>query len=100
MHCMSAQPKGFQAMKPFYLCLLRTTVAASLTTIYAHAGITATSRECSLTSCASVSQKGVPPASKAIRLADDYCNTRCDQKFNYCLYLGKSVDTCSEALRY
>jgi hypothetical protein len=33
-----------------------------------------------------------------IRLADDYCNSRCDQQFNYCRYRGESLDRCFEQL--
>jgi hypothetical protein len=35
--------------------------------------------------------EGLSP-SKSIKLADDYCNTRCDQRFNYCRYRGESFD--------
>jgi hypothetical protein len=44
-----------------------------------------------------ISEKTTLP-SKYIRLADDYCNSRCDQRFNYCRYHGESLDTCSQLL--
>ena len=48
---------------------------------------------------ASVSEK-TWSSSQYVRVADDYCNTRCDQQFNYCIYRGESVDTCSQRLVY
>ncbi len=31
-----------------------------------------------------------------IKVADDYCSTRCDQQFNYCQYHGgASPDSCT-----
>lgn len=36
--------------------------------------------------------------SKDIQVADDYCNTRCDQQFNYCRYRGDSLDRCNRRL--
>ena len=29
-----------------------------------------------------------------IKIADDYCNSRCIQRFNYCKYSGGSTDHC------
>jgi hypothetical protein len=29
-----------------------------------------------------------------VKLADDYCNSRCVQRFNYCQYSGGSADHC------
>jgi hypothetical protein len=38
-------------------------------------------------------------SSEYIKVADDYCNTQCDQQFNYCQYRGGSLDDCVERLR-
>jgi hypothetical protein len=38
-------------------------------------------------------------SSTRIKVADDYCNTHCDQRFNYCQYRGGSLDDCVERLR-
>jgi len=37
-------------------------------------------------------------SSAYIKVADDYCNTRCDQQFNYCQYRGESFDDCVDRL--
>lgn len=31
---------------------------------------------------------------RAMKIADDYCNSRCIQRFNYCRYSGGSEDRC------
>jgi len=54
-------------------------------------------RDCSPIYCASVADKTLSP-SDSDRLADDYCNTRCDQQFNYCQYRGESRDYCARLL--
>jgi hypothetical protein len=36
--------------------------------------------------------------SGSVRLADDYCNARCEQQFNYCQYRGESRDHCARLL--
>jgi len=38
-------------------------------------------------------------ASAYIKVADDYCTTRCDQQFNYCQYRGRSFNYCEHRLR-
>jgi len=47
--------------------------------------------------CASVAQNAASP-SGSVRLADDYCNARCEQQFNYCQYRGESRDHCARLL--
>jgi hypothetical protein len=32
------------------------------------------------------------------KLADDFCNARCDQHFNYCEYRGGSPEHCNRLL--
>jgi len=52
---------------------------------------------CSSGYCASVAPNAGSP-SGSVRLADDYCNARCEQQFNYCQYRGESLDTCARLL--
>jgi Biotin-requiring enzyme len=33
-----------------------------------------------------------------LNLADDYCNARCGQQFNYCQFRGESPDRCARRL--
>jgi hypothetical protein len=45
----------------------------------------------------SVSKKTTSP-SQYIRVADDYCNSRCDQQFKYCQYRAESRENCVRLL--
>ncbi len=54
-------------------------------------------RDCSSIYCASIAENATSP-SGSVRLADDYCNARCDQQFNYCQYRGESRDYCARLL--
>jgi VIT family len=38
------------------------------------------------------------PLPRHNRVADDYCTTRCNQRFNYCQYRGESPDRCARKL--
>lgn len=42
--------------------------------------------------------KNMPSEGPSIRLADDYCNTRCNHQFEYCRYRGGSHDHCQRVL--
>jgi hypothetical protein len=35
---------------------------------------------------------------KGIRVADDYCNTRCEREFNYCRYRNQPAELCDRRL--
>jgi hypothetical protein len=54
-------------------------------------------RDCSSIYCASITENARSP-SGSLRLADDYCNTRCEQQFNYCQYRRESRDHCARLL--
>jgi hypothetical protein len=54
-------------------------------------------RDCSSIYCASITENATSP-SGSLRLADDYCNTRCEQQFNYCQYRRESRDHCARLL--
>jgi hypothetical protein len=54
-------------------------------------------RNCSSIYYASTAENDTSP-SGSVRLADDYCNTRCVQQFNYCQYRGESRDHCARVL--
>jgi len=49
---------------------------------------------CSAISSACLSSYKSSP-SDPVKLADDYCNTRCEQKFNYCQYRGETHEHCA-----
>jgi len=52
---------------------------------------------CSVTSgCFSDSRSSL---SADMKVADDYCNTRCDQQFNYCRYRDRPFDYCLDRLK-
>jgi hypothetical protein len=34
-----------------------------------------------------------------MRVADDYCTTRCDRQFKYCQYRGQPSDYCADRLK-
>src|ERR1700733_948210 len=57
------------------------------------------SPSCSVTQSCSCLSDSRSSSSTRIKVADDYCNTHCDQQFNYCQYRGGSVDDCVERLR-
>jgi hypothetical protein len=46
---------------------------------------------------ASVSEE-TSSSSQYVRVADDYCNTRCEQQFKYCQYRAESPDHCVRVL--
>jgi hypothetical protein len=54
-------------------------------------------RDCPSVYCASIVENATS-SSGLVRLADDYCNTRCDQQFNYCQYRRESRDHCARWL--
>jgi hypothetical protein len=56
------------------------------------------SPSCSVTQSACFSDSK-SSSSGYIKVADDYCNTQCDQQFNYCQYRGGSLNDCVERLR-
>jgi hypothetical protein len=53
---------------------------------------------CSVTGSACFSGRG-SPSSAHIRVADDYCTTRCYQQFKYCQYRRESFDDCGDRLK-
>ena len=54
------------------------------------------SPSCSVTAC--FTGRGSPPSAR-IRVADDYCTTRCYQQFKYCQYRRESFDDCGDRLK-
>ena len=56
------------------------------------------SPSCSVTHSTCFSDRRSSPSTH-IRVADDYCTTRCDQRFKYCQYRGESFDYCVERLK-
>jgi hypothetical protein len=54
-------------------------------------------RDHAIARLASKSTQGVSPVNE-VKVADDYCNSRCEQQFNYCQYRGASLEHCTRAL--
>lgn len=52
---------------------------------------------CSATHSSCISDSTSFPSNN-IKIADDYCHTRCEQKFNYCQYRSEPIDRCIDRL--
>jgi len=69
---------------------------AAVTSLFARDG-NASWHNCSAVPCVAISETS-RSLSKNITVADDYCHTRCDQRYEYCLYRGESRDHCMHRL--